>query len=230
MGEQMGADVMIFRVGAEGLTDDPDIAAKSPEHLTRALLAMGELDRLRRVAASTRAVRADAVAFACTSSSFLGDPEVLARQIDVMRAAAGAPATTTSVAIRHALERRNLRRICLLTPYPSQVGTKFGHYLTRHGWTVLGEGHVGAANDERISALRPEDFLPAAGEAWRAGAEGWVISCTSVRHVGLVHLLEQKYGVPVIAANPATLEHAIELAHAAWSALASAASSMNRPA
>ena len=173
---------------------------------------MGALKTLRRVAAETTTVEPEVVAWACTSGSYIGDGHTLDHQIDALREAAGVPTTTTSVAIIHALRRRNLARLCVLTPYVREVGDPFIGFLKSHGFEVLAHGHAGRVTDEEIGMLTIDDFAPLVEEVWRPGAEAIVVPCTAVRAGTIAEGLGVARGVPVILANPATLDYAVELA------------------
>ena len=209
---ERGAEAVIFRVPAGDTPVDPESFVGSPDANVRALRTMGALDTLRRVAADTTTVHPDVGAWACTSGSFIGDGHTLDTQVDVMREAAGVPATTTSVAIIHALRRRNLVRVCVLTPYVQEVGEPFIGFLESHGVEVLAHGHAGRVTDEEIGMLTIDDFAPLVKAVWRPGAEAIVIPCTAVRVGTIAEGLGAAYGVSVILANPATLDHAMELA------------------
>ena len=191
---------------------DPESFVGNPDANVRALRTMGALDTLRRVAAEATTVNPDVIAWACTSGSFIGDGHTLDTQVDVMREAAGVPATTTSVAIVHALRRRNLSRLCVLTPYVREVGEPFIGFLQSHGFEVLAHGHAGRNHDEEIGMLTLGDFAPLVEAAWQPGAEAIVIPCTAVRVGTIAEGLGAAWGVPVILANPATLDHAVEMA------------------
>ena len=209
---ERGAEAIIFRVPAGDSPVDPESFVGNPEANVRALRTMGALDTLRAVAAETTTVDPDVVAWACTSGSFIGDGHTLDHQVDVMREAAGVPATTTSVAILHALRQRNLARLCVLTPYVREVGEPFIGFLKAHGFEVLAHGHAGRNHDEAIGLLTADDFAPLAEAVWQPGAQAIVIPCTAVRAGTIAEALRAAYGVPVILANPATLDHAVDLA------------------
>ena len=209
---ERGAEAVIFRVPAADTAVDPESFVGNPDANLRALRTMGALDTLRRVAAETTTVEPDVVAWACTSGSFIGDGHTLDHQVDVMREAAGVPATTTSVAIVHALRRRDLARLCVLTPYVREVGGPFIGFLESQGFEVLAHSHAGRITDEEIGMLTIDDFAPLVEEAWRPGAQAIVIPCTAVRAGSIAQGLGAACGVPVILANPATLDHALELA------------------
>ena len=215
--EGLDAEAVIFRVPHTAGPSDPRGFEGKAEVMATAIQSMGDLDNLERVARQTRGVHPDAVVWACTSGSFLGDPAQLARQIPVMAEAAGAPATTTSRAVLEAIRRQGITRACVITPYPEPVGMPFVELLERQGIQVLAHAHAGRFNDEQISALTLEDYIPLARRTWREGANGWVLPCTAVRVGGIPEWLEREYGVPVVMANPATIAHAVELArqHAA---------------
>lgn len=212
LAEKRGAEAVIFRVSAEGGPSDQAEFVGRPELLAGAVSSMGSLENLARVAGSTRLVDPDAVAWVCTSGSFLGPEEVVGEQCAVLTEASGAPSTTTSVAILHALRSHAAQRVVSLTPYPKLLGRAFSDYLERHGLEVLGEAHAGGANDEEISAMTADDFAPLAQEAWRDGAEALVLPCTALRVGQIETRLEGEYGVPIVMANPATIAHAVELA------------------
>lgn len=209
---ERGAEAVIFRVSAGDAPVDPESFVGNPDANLRTLRTMGALGTLRRAAAETTTVYPDVVAWACTSGSFIGDGLTLDTQVDVMREAAGVPATTTSVAIIHALRRRNLVRVCVLTPYVREVGEPFIGFLESHGVEVLAHGHAGRVTDEEIGMLTIDDFAPLVKAVWRPGAEAIVIPCTAVRAGTIAEGLGAACGVPVILANPATLDHAVELA------------------
>ena len=215
LAEQHGAEAVIFRVPAEEEgeeTVDPASFVGNPDVMAQAIQAMGGLRTLRSVAAEARMTHPDAIAWACTSGSFLGDRDTLNHQVDALQEVAGVPATTTSVAILEALHRHGAKRLCVLTPYPPEVGEPFIHYLERHGFEVLGHGHAGRANDEEIGMLTIDDFAPLIEQVWQPEADAIVIPCTAVRVGTIVDTLRAKYAVPVILANPATIEHAVSLA------------------
>lgn len=209
---ERGAEAVIFRVSAGDTPVDPESFVGNPDANLRTLRTMGALDTLHRVAAEATTVNPDVVAWACTSGSFIGDGHTLDHQVDVMREAAGVPATTTSVAIVHALRRRNLARLCVLTPYVREVGEPFIGFLQSHGFEVLAHGHAGRNHDEEIGMLTLDDFAPLVEAVWRPGTEAIVIPCTAVRVGTIAEGLGAAYRVPVILANPATLDHAVELA------------------
>ena len=60
--------------------------------------------------------------------------------------------------------------------------------------------------------LTIDDFAPLVEAVWRPEAEAIVIPCTAVRVGTIAEGLGVACGVPVILANPATLDHAMELA------------------
>ncbi len=210
---EYGAEAVIFRVPAsENANVDPETFVGNPDASIAAVGVMGSLDMLRSVASETPTVRPDVVAWSCTSASFIGEEDTLTHQVEVLSQASGVPATTTSVAILHALRIRGVKRLCVLTPYVPELGEKFLPFLESHGFEVLSHGHAGGSNDEEIGMLTVDDFALLARQAWHPEAEAIVIPCTAVRVGRIVDQLEADYGVPVILANTATIEHAVRLA------------------
>jgi Glycerate kinase family/Arylmalonate decarboxylase len=88
-------------------------------HRVDALLDIGGADVLAEGARSLRGV--DAAVWACTSGSFVFGWEGAAAQVDGVRAAAGAPASSTSFAFVNAARHLGLRRVAVAATYPRDV-------------------------------------------------------------------------------------------------------------
>jgi maleate cis-trans isomerase len=212
LADRMGADILMFKVPAYEEARDPDTFVGDPNQIAGSVLLMGSLETLRKVGKQAGLVHPDAVVWACTSGSYMGPPEVISRQTEVLSEAAGAPATTTTIAVLKAIADKGMKRVCVVTPYPEIMGVPFVEMLRSKGIEVLGHAHASQFNEEGISGLTVEDYKPLAQQAWRDGADGWVLPCTAVQAEGIEAWFEKEYGVPVVLANPATFAHAIELA------------------
>ena len=215
LAEDHGAEAVIFRVPAQeedSQTTDPADFVGNADFMVEAIQTMGGLDTLRSIASETRVTNPDAICWACTSGSFLGNADTRYHQGSALREEAGVPATTTSVAILEALRRREITRVCVLTPYVPAVGEPFVRYLERHKVQVHAHAHAGQSTDEEIGVLTEVDFEPLVASVWNDDAQAIVIPCTAVRVGGIVDRLAEVFGVPVILANPATIEHTVELA------------------
>ena len=206
--EERGAEALIFRVVPGAVADPRDVSA-----VASMVLEMGHPEQLSAVAARTVDVAPDVVAWACTSGSFLGAADASAEQVAAMTASAGGiPATTTSLAMLHALRRRSAARVSVVTPYHPEIGGRFARYLRAHGIDVAGEAHAGCGSDAEVGRLAFDDLAPLADDARGERVDALAIPCTGLRRRDLAERLGERMGCPVILANIATVDCAVELA------------------
>ncbi|HNS50903.1 MAG TPA: aspartate/glutamate racemase family protein [Anaerolineae bacterium] len=156
------------------------------------------------------AIPLDAIAYACTSGSFIrglgGDLEIIER----MEKASGVPCTTTSTALVRAAQALQVKRLAVAAPYPAPVTERLSTFLEQNGFEVTSIKLLGLA--EGI-------YLQPVGEAYRLAkeantpdAEAVIISCTNFRTLELLDAMEQDLGKPVIGAVQATVWDSLRLA------------------
>lgn len=151
----------------------------------------------------------EVIAFACTSGSLvkgLGYDFKLAKRISEV---AHCPALTTSGAVLDALGALNARKVCLGTPYLSEVAAKEVHFLESNGFKVLKEHSLGIKENLKIGKLTPADAEKLAKTVFTKDTDAVFISCTNFRTFEALPTLESKSGVPVISSNSATLSAAL---------------------
>lgn len=207
MAEERGANALLFKVAPSktAQSDDPSSVASMTQE-------MGAPDLLARVSAEASVVEPDVIVWACTSGSFLVEGGTGTLQADAMSAAAGRiPATTTSLAIVAKLRALDVSRVAVVTPYHAAIGHKFVAFLIANGFAVDGEAHAGCGSDLEVGALMLADLEPLVRSAVAETTQAIVIPCTALRRQSLESSLHRTFGVPVILANAATLDHAVQL-------------------
>jgi maleate isomerase len=161
--------------------------------------------RLEEAAQLLADANVEAVAFACTSGSLvkgLGYDSKLAKRISEV---AHCPALTTSGAVLDALRALNARKICLGTPYLSEVAAKEVEFLEGNGFEVLKEQSLGIKENLKIGQLTPLDAEKLAKTVYIKGVDVVFISCTNFRTFEALPALQTELDVPVISSNSATL-------------------------
>lgn len=203
-----GAEALLFRVHPESVADP-----RNPDAVARMVESMGSVESLSKAAAQTADVAPHAIVWACTSGSFLGDGSYGERQARALSEFGGnIPATTTSLALVAALKRIEARRLLVLTPYHAEIGVKFVHFLEKSGFSAVGHSHAGKGSDSEVGSLRPEDFLTLARSAGESPCDAIVIPCTAVRDRRMSAELSRELRLPVVTANSATMDLAVQLA------------------
>jgi maleate isomerase len=157
-------------------------------------------------------LRPHVVAFACTSGgAVLGaDGETaLIRRISHETAA---PVVSTNDAVGRAVERQGGRRIAVLTPYVDELNQAIKAGLERRGLTVVHIAGLGITDNFGICSVTPNEIVAfAEKELADLAYDLLFVSCTNFRAVEARPLLMQRFGVPVVTSNQATIDAAFDV-------------------
>ncbi|MDD3427323.1 MAG: maleate cis-trans isomerase [Caldisericia bacterium] len=148
--------------------------------------------------------RVDAIAFGCTSGSFIKGMGYDKKIIDAIQQSTGIKATTTtSTAVIEALQTLGIRKLSVGAPYTNSVMDKLKEFLKNNGFEVL--------KIEGLNMISGEGDLPldATYDLVRRidhpDSDGIFISCTDFKTVEILDILESDFGKKVISSNQATL-------------------------
>ncbi len=174
----------------EGLARDPENG-----HAARRLAERGAL----------------AVAYGCTSGSYVLGPEGDAAIIEEMRAASGVPATTTSSAVVEALRVLGAQSVAVLSPHIDDLNERLRVYLEAAGFGVAALVGLNLRCDiESVEPAKTCEIVES--QVDRPYADAVFVSCTGMRTAAIIDDLEASLGKPVVTANQATLWHLARLA------------------
>jgi maleate isomerase len=148
----------------------------------------------------------DAIAYCCTSGSFLGGPgyddALLAKLVS---AAGGTPTVGTSPAMVEALKLSGIRKVSVVTPYTDAINERLTVFLEGHGFEVLSMAGQQIVPNLEIGAQTPEVIATFAKANLSPEADGLFLSCTNWRSMEVAEALEQETGLPVVTSNQATI-------------------------
>jgi len=152
-----------------------------------------------------------AVAYGCTSGSYVLGPDGDSAIVAGMRGAAGIPATTTSSAAAAALRELGVGRVAVLSPHVDALNERLRAYLEASGLAVV--NMVGLNRRGDIEAIEPEETLDVVSkDVDTPETDAIFISCTGLRTAAVIEDLEDLLCKPVVTANQATLWHVAQLA------------------
>ena len=184
---------------------EPDGAPDPNKDVTleKALLLPGN-SNIERAARDKLSSRVGAIAYACTSASYVrgvgGDRDIIHR----ISAATGVPATTTSSAAVSALYHLDVTRVAVLSPHVDELNQRLSRFLEGSGFEVVRMKGLGM--EAQIELLRPEEIRRIVTEdVDSSDAEGLFVSCTSMRTAGILGEIERKTGKPIVSAIQATM-------------------------
>jgi len=147
--------------------------------------------------------RVDAIAFGCTSGSFVKGIGYDKKVIKAIRDSTGIIASTTTTAVIEALKITGLKRLSVGAPYLDPIMDKLKDFLENNGFEIVkmkglnmmcGEGDLSL--DVTYNLIREIDH---------PNADGIFISCTDFKTVELLDILESDFGKKVISSNQATM-------------------------
>lgn len=179
-------------------------------HRVDALLDLGRDDRLAEGAHALGEQHPDAVVWACTSGSFVFGPQGAQRQVDALAAAAGKPATSTSLAFVSALRHLGANRVAVAATYPQDVATHFRDFLAAAGIEVLGLRSEGIVTAEEVGTLPSASDLVLAGD--HPDAEVVLVPDTALHTIAQLPDLETAVAKPVLTANQVSIFEGLRLA------------------
>ena len=171
----------------------------------------GTADTLRDMefegkAACERVITAEphVVLFGCTSASFYQGAAWNAQYQKDLTALAGVPAVTTSGAMTEALQRNNVRKVDVVTPYVETTNERLRRYLESEGIEVNNLGTFDMLDMFDHARIQPSDVYQKVKETVTDEADAVFVACTQVRALEMVDLLEKDLGKPVFSANQAS--------------------------
>lgn len=151
--------------------------------------------------------RPDVVVFGCTSAGALRGNEADRELCERIAEVAGTEVVSTIRSVREAVDRREARRIGVITPYVDALNQRIQASLEADGVEVAGINGLGITENFAIARVPPGEIVRFARESL-AGIEFDMVvaSCTNFRAVDALDALERTLRVPVVSSNQAVLE------------------------
>ncbi len=174
------------------------------------LLAMH--DGMDRAVTELASAGVDAIAYACTSGSFLAgrdSDQVMCARLTERH---GVPIVTTSSALVAALHALSATTLAVATPYVAPVADGATAYLSEAGFSVAARNDLHILSNLDKGRLEPAASHRAATALDTSAADAVVISCTNWRTLDSLAAIEADTGTPAVSSNLATLWALLRLA------------------
>jgi maleate isomerase len=182
-------------------------------HDLGSLRATGATDALAAAASSLRSADCSAVIWACTSGSFVDGLQQARRQARLISEAAGAPATSASLALVAATAALQACDIDLLSPYPPDATDRLLGFLGEAGLAVVECRALGCADGTASNSLALPEAVSLFRSRMSESRRPLVIPDTAINSLEVVGRLEVELDRPVITANQACVWHGLALAN-----------------
>lgn len=186
--------------------------SRMPISSDASLAAVDEMVKHEVQAARTLAdCRPDIIMYGCGASSLARGREFDLALMRRLSDETHVPCYTTTEAIRLALEHLGVRRMCIASPYVSDLHELEQSYFEACGFIVAGDASLGVTSTHALSEQSPDVIRALARKAWVGGSDALLISCLALRSHGVVADLEAELRVPVVTATQATLWAALKM-------------------
>jgi maleate cis-trans isomerase len=168
------------------------------------------LDALPSPARALGAVRPAVVVLAHTASSYAVGFAHEQTLVDRIQSLTGTRALTAGRAVQAALQRLGVRKLALASPYPDAISAQSKAYWEAAGLEIVGYHRLGDViniyeeTEQRVYQLARRADTPEAEAVFLTG--------TGLPTVGVLEVLEQDLGKPVLSSNQASLWQALRLA------------------
>jgi maleate cis-trans isomerase len=183
----------------------------SDAHRPDELRAWGRAETLADGAAALAGQQPDAIAWACTSGSFVLGWQGAREQAAELSRRCGRPATSTSLAFVYAARSLAIGRVAVAASYPDDVARLFVEFLAAAGIGVANFGVADILHAADVGKLGRDQVLAMVAAADVADADAVLVPDTAMHTLAIVADLEAAVGKPVLSANQVTLWHGLQL-------------------
>ncbi|TLP43895.1 ectoine utilization protein EutA [Cohaesibacter sp. CAU 1516] len=170
----------------------------TPDNLKRMTPMIGE-----RAAQILPEADLDVVYYGCTSASFVIGDDLVAENIRAAKPTS--IVVTPTLAAVAACQHLAVSNLAVLTPYLAETSALLDPYMASNGLCVVSHACLGIEDDRIMAALDDKSLIKAAEAADHPEADALFISCTALRAIEVVPILEARLGKPVITSNQAAI-------------------------
>ncbi len=164
------------------------------------------LASLTEIIESLNAARPHMVLYGCTSATLAHGPIFDREFVNQISAMTNTPAFTAAGALIMALADLGVKRLAFSSPYVAQLNQEAIDFLNASGFQVVSRADVGEdLGNYGQGELAPERVYELGLAADSPEAEALVLSCTDMRAVEVIEVLEQDLGKPVVTSNQALM-------------------------
>ncbi len=181
-------------------------------HTARVWLERVSVEELRRLedeavkeAAKLATADVDVIVFGCTSGGFV---KGMKQYIDIenkIKSFTGVECVSTAGAVLRALKHLGAEKICLITPYTSDITRLESSFLKGHLFEVVSDFSASIVDNRLIGRVEDEEVVRWVEKTNHKEADTIFISCTNLKTFKAIMKIEELTGKPTISSNSSTL-------------------------
>ena len=150
----------------------------------------------------------DCVVYGCTSGTIVSGYENIKKKINIAKP--GAMVTAPSTAALNALNKRNVRRLSIVTPYIKSLNDDIVDFFRNNNFEVTSNTYFDIESDVDIGKVDQDQLFEILSNIDHKNAEALFVSCTSLPVLNIIEKLEKKLSMIVLSSNQALIWETLE--------------------
>ena len=150
----------------------------------------------------------DCVVYGCTSGTIVSGYENIKKKINIAKP--GAMVTAPSTAALNALNKRNIRRLSIVTPYIKSLNDDIVDFFRNNNFEVTSNTYFDIESDVDIGKVDQDQLFEILSNIDHKNAEALFVSCTSLPVLNIIEKLEKKLSMIVLSSNQALIWETLE--------------------
>ncbi len=123
---------------------------------------------------------------------------------------AAIPCVSAWTALRDALERLNITRFAVGTPYPADIHDLVSDYFTDKGYVITANATLDVLSMREVAKVKPRSIVRVARSISPAPAEAVVFLATDLHTFDILDQMENELALPVLSSNQTILWAALK--------------------
>ena len=151
----------------------------------------------------------DVIAYGCTSGTVAIGEDIIKNQ--VKKSKPKALVTTPITAAIKALDKLNLKKIAVLTPYPKEVNLTVYNYLKQNNLDIDSFNSFNLKYDSEIAQVSLDSLMEQISKINLSNVDGLFVSCTALKIVDIIDNVEKEFNTTVVSSNQAIIWDCLRL-------------------
>ena len=152
--------------------------------------------------------KVDCVVYGCTSGTIVSGYENIKKKINIAKP--DALVTAPSTAALNALNRKNINKISIVTPYIKSVNDDVVNFFKNSNFKITSNTYFDIESDVDIGKVDQDQLFEILSNIDHKDAEALFVSCTSLPVLNIIEKLEKKLEMIVLSSNQALIWETLE--------------------
>ena len=150
----------------------------------------------------------DCIVYGCTSGTIAAGYKSIEKKVKAAKPKA--KLTTPSSAVIKALNKLDIKKIAIFTPYSKKLNDEVVNYFSNEGFKITSNSYLDIKADYDIGKVDQEFLYNTLSNIEIKDAEALFISCTALPVLNIIDKLEKKLNKPVLSSNQALIWDSLE--------------------